>query len=130
MLRFGKNLPKPNLHDWVEDLSHSMAEGLTGLPANPAMTSHIGELSAQAMEGKVKSFETMLSYISAAHGLHQASENAKAAGNAEWADELHRLGQLFLHHAVSDVEALFDVTLPKCWPSQVLATTADGSSIH
>ena len=60
----------------------------------------------QACDGQIVNFDTLMQYVAVAHGLHEAAETARAAGDEQWARELHAQGQLFLHYATSDIEAL------------------------
>jgi hypothetical protein len=103
----------PNLHDWVDRSSLEIVAAFSTLPVNAEVSDKIGRLMAQACEGRGRTLDSMFEYLSAAHGLHGASMEARRQGDEKWADELFELGQLFLHYAVGDIAAISQASCKK-----------------
>ena len=101
-----KNSTIPSLHDWADVHSEEISVGMSCLPVDEAISAQIGQLMARACESNMHTLDTMMEYVSTAHGLHKASELARAGGNEEWARELFELAQVFLHYAVGDIAAI------------------------
>lgn len=106
------------------DLAALMSSRLTG--QNVAQENL--EILRSVHDAGRTTYDSMLCYIAASHGLHAASEAARAAGDDEWARELHSMGQMFLKYGVSDInKMLADIA------SQIASTGAvveGGKSVH
>jgi hypothetical protein len=96
----------PSLHDWADAHSEDIAAGMSCLPVNEAVSAQIAHRVARACESNLHTLDTMMEYVSTAHGLHKASALARANGNMEWAHELFEMAQLFLHYTVGDIAAI------------------------
>lgn len=96
----------PSLHDWTDAHSEEIAAGMSCLPVNEAVSAQIAHLVARACESDMHTLDTMMEYVSTAHGLHKASAMARASGNVEWALELFEMAQLFHHYAIGDIAAI------------------------
>lgn len=94
----------PDLHDWVDEFSKEIVRGLSSLPADPELSDKINRLMMQAEERTGGNLlDSMFDYLSAAHGLHGASQVARSLGNTDRADALFQLGQTFLHYVAADI---------------------------
>lgn len=96
----------PNLHDLADEHSEEIAAGMSRLPVDEAVSAQIALLVERACESNMHTLDTMLEYVSTAHGLHKASALARANGNVEWARELFEMAQLFHHYAIGDIAAI------------------------
>ena len=96
----------PSLHDLADAHSEEIAAGMSSLPMDEVISARIGQLMGRACESNTHTLDTMMEYVSTAHGLHKASALAREKGDEDWSRELFELAQVFLHYAVGDIASI------------------------
>lgn len=93
---------------WLDDFARQVADGMTGRPdPNSDIPAKLAALVGLACSPDRKaSFDSLLCYIMAANGLHEAAAKARSMNDYKWARSLHEQGQLFLSYATGDLEMM------------------------
>jgi hypothetical protein len=91
---------------WMAQFSADLVALMSLRPTSQNVAQDNLAILQSVHEAGRSTYDSMLCYISASHGLHAACQAARSAGDEQWAKELHEMAQLFLQYAAGDIETI------------------------